>query len=292
MGLGLSLSGAPNTGHDVGGFCGSTPSPELFVRWVQNGVFHPALYHSLVPFGWQRQRTLDVSEVLPIIREWIEFRYRLIPYLYSLLFESIQTGRPIIRPMVYAFPGDPTCQTESFDFMLGPSLLVASVFEDGARRRPVYLPAASAWCDWYTGEWHTGGGVVRAAAPLERIPLFVRAGGLIPMGKVMRHVGAEPDDQRQVFVFPHPAQGRGEFTLVEDDGHTLGYQSGEYSEVKLEVAATSERISLQATRRGSYRLPYDRIEFILPPNETRQVTVAGETWTDAQGRIHAFVGVK
>jgi alpha-glucosidase len=127
-----------------------------------------------------------------------------------------------------------------------------------------------------------------ADAPLERIPLFVRAGGLIPMGKVMRHVGAEPDDVRQVFVFPHPNAGRGEFTLIEDDGLTLGYQRGEYSEVKLEVVATDDRISLQAARQGNYHLPYNRIEYILPPNETRPVIVNGETWTDAQGRIHAL----
>jgi alpha-glucosidase len=272
MGLGLSLSGAPNTGHDVGGFCGNAPSPELFVRWVQNGVFHPRFtIHSYHSDGSVNEPWM-YPEVLPIIREWIEFRYRLIPYLYTLLFESAQTGHPIIRPMVYAFPADPKCHTESFDFMLGPNLLVASVVEDGARRRPVYLPAASEWCDWYTGEWHTGGQVVSADAPLERIPLFVRAGGLIPMGKVMRHVGAEPDDVRQVFVFPHPTAGSAVSSrLIEDDGLTLGYQRGEYSEVKLEVAATSDRISLQAVRRGNYRLPYqDRIEYILPPNETRQ----------------------
>ena len=292
MGLGLSLSGAPNTGHDVGGFAGHAPSPELFVRWVQNGIFHPRFtIHSYHSDGSVNEPWM-YPETLPIIREWIEFRYRLIPYLYTLLFESTQTGHPIIRPMVYAFPGDPKCQTESFDFMLGPSLLVASVLQDGARRRLVYLPAASEWCDWYTGEWHSGGGVVNADAPLERIPLFVRAGGLIPMGKVMRHVGAEPDDVRQVFVFPHPTAGRGEFTLIEDDGLTLGYQRGEYSEVKLEVSATRDRISLQAVRRGNYRLPYQRIEFVLPPNETRQVTVNGETWIDTQRRIHAFVPVE
>jgi alpha-glucosidase len=141
MGLGLSLSGVPNTGHDVGGFSGNAPSPELFVRWVQNGVFHPALYHSLVPSDGSVNEPWMYPEVLPIIREWIEFRYRLIPYLYTLLFESTQTGHPIIRPMVYAFPGDPKCHTESFDFMLGPNLLVASVLQDGARSRPVYLPA-------------------------------------------------------------------------------------------------------------------------------------------------------
>ena len=112
------------------------------------------------------------------------------------------------------------------------------------------------------------------------------------MGQVMRHVGAEPDDVRQVFVFPHPTAGRGEFTLIEDDGLTFGYQRGEYNEVKLEVSATSDRISLQATQRGNYRLPYQRIEFILPPHETRPVIVSGETWTDAQGRIHAFAPVE
>jgi alpha-glucosidase len=292
MGLGLSLSGAPNTGHDVGGFCGNAPSPELFVRWVQNGVFHPRFtIHSYNLDGSVNEPWM-YPEVLPIIREWIEFRYRLIPYLYTLLFESAQTGRPIIRPMVYAFPGDPKCHTKSFDFMLGPSLMVASVLQDAARHRRVYMPDATEWCDWYTGKWHAGGGVVNANAPLEQIPLFVRAGGLIPMGKVMRHVGAEPDDVRQVFVFPHPGEGRGEFTLIEDDGLTMGYQRGEYSEVKLEVEAGSDRISVGAVLGGSYHLPYKRIEFIFPPNETRRLIVNGETWTDSQGRNHAFVPVE
>jgi len=292
MGLGLSLSGAPNTGHDVGGFGGNAPSPELFVRWVQNGVFHPRFtIHSYHVDGSVNEPWMH-PEVLPIIRQWIEFRYRLIPYLYTLLFESAQTGHPIIRPMVYAFPGDPKCHNESFDFMLGPNLLVASVLEDAARSRPVYLPAANEWCDWYTGQWHTGGQVVGADAPLERIPLFVPAGGLIPMGKVMRHVGAEPDDVRKVFVFPHRTEGRGVFTLIEDDGLTLGYQRGEYSEVKLEVAARSDRVSLQAVRHGNQRLPYDQIEYVLPPNETRHVIISGETWTDDQGRGHALAPVE
>jgi hypothetical protein len=88
-------------------------------------------------------------------------------------------------------------------------------------------------------------------------------------------------------------KGSGEFTLIEDDGLTLGYQRGEYSEVKLEVVARrDDRISLQAVRRGGYRLPYQRIEFILPPQETRSVTDDGETWTDEQGRIHTFLPVQ
>lgn len=139
MGLGLALSGAPNTGHDVGGFGGDAPSPELFVRWVQSGVFHPRFTIHSWHWDGSVNEPLMYPEVLPIVRDAMEFRYRLIPYLYSLFFQAAQTGQPIIRPMVYAFPRDARCQTESFDFMLGPNLLIASVFEQGARTRRVYL---------------------------------------------------------------------------------------------------------------------------------------------------------
>jgi alpha-glucosidase len=285
MGLGLSLSGAPNTGHDVGGFAGRRPEPELFVRWVQNGIFHPRFtIHS-----WNTDGTVNepwmYPEVLPIVRETIEFRYRLLPYLYTLFFEAARSGRPIIRPLVYHFPNDPRCHTESFDFMLGPNLLVASVLEPGARTRQLYLPAPSPsqgegrgggsdWCDFHSGAWSSGGQVVEADAPLERIPLFVPAGGIIPLGKVMRYVGEQPDDLRQVYVFPHPEQGRGEFTLVEDDGVSLGYQRGEYAEVKLQVIARPKDVTLRVHRpRGNYPLPYTEVEFILPPGEKRPVAV-------------------
>ncbi len=289
MGLGLSLSGAPNTGHDVGGFGGDAPSPELFVRWVQNGVFHPRFtIHS-----WHWDGSVNepwmYPEVLPIVRDAMEFRYRLMPYLYSLLFESSQTGHPIIRPMVYAFPRDARCQAESFDFMLGPNLLVASVFEHGARTRRVYLPELVDWCDFYSGAWHPGGQEIVTDAPLERIPLFVPAGGIVPMGKPMKHAGAEPDDFRQAYVYPHRGEGRGAFALIEDDGVTLGYQRGEYAQVELQVNATRETIALQVNARGNYRPPYHRIEFILPPGEDRRIDARGDGWTGADGRWHVAV---
>lgn len=288
MGLSLSLCGAPNTGHDVGGFFGHRPDPELFVRWVENGIFHPRFnIHS-----WHLDGSVNepwmYPEVLPIIREAIEFRYRLIPYLYSLFFEAAHTSRPIIRPMVYAFADDPQCHTESFDFMLGPNLLVASVIEPGARTRAVYLPAGHEWCDFHTGQWHEGGQTLLADAPLDRIPLFVPAGGIAPMGKVMRYVGEQPDDLRQALVFPHPHGGRGAFTLIEDDGLTFGYRRGEYTTVALEVAAEPEHITLSAKAQGLYPLPYGEIEFILPPGEARPARADGpcKTWRDPLGRQH------
>ncbi len=292
MGLGLSLSGMPCTGHDIGGFTGYKPSPELFVRWVQNAALHPRFAMNSWHLDGSVNEPWMYPEVLPIIREWFEIRYRLMPYLYALYFEASQTGHPIIRPLVYEFPHDERCYIESFDFMLGPNLLVASVFEDGVRTRRVYLPAATDWYDFYSGEYHRGGQEIEIDAPLERIPLLVRAGGMIPMGKAMKYVGAEPDDWRQVFVYPHCDEGRGEFTLIEDDGVSLNYRHGEYAQVRLSAEATREAIALYVDVSGNYPLPYDHIEFVLPRGENRRLVTRGKVWTDDQDRKHIQVDLK
>jgi alpha-glucosidase len=294
MGLSSSLSGIPNIGHDVGGFTGYRTEPELFVRWVQNGIFHPRFtIHS-----WHLDGTVNepwmYPEVLPLIREAVEFRYRLLPYLYTLLFEAARTGHPMIRPLVYAFPEDSHCHTESFDFLLGPSLLVASVLAKGERTRSVYLPDSQMWCNFHTGEWWTGGQTVEVDAPLDRIPLFVSAGGIIPMGKVMPHIGGEEDDVRQAFVFPHPRSGRGKFTLVEDDGISQAYLQGGYTEVEIEVAADPDEVTLRVSKsHAGYPLPYRTIEFVLPHGERRPARAPGrsEMWTDRMGRQHIVIPV-
>ncbi len=251
MGLGLSLSGAPNTGHDIGGFHGPAPDPELFVRWVQNGVFQPRFaIHS-----WNTDGTVNepwmYPEVLPIVRTWIKFRYQLRPYLYSLFWEAHTTGHPIIRPMVYEFPDDPCCWTESFDFMLGSHLLVASVLEPEARTRKVYLPAGTWWCDYTeSGAWYEGGQEIEIAAPLDQIPLFVRDGSMIPM--------LTPTDERLIYVF---ARSSAEGTLVEDDGISLDYQSGAYTTIRLSMDANGD-CKAERQHKG-YDLPYQSLIFAL-----------------------------
>jgi alpha-glucosidase len=292
MGLGLSLSGAPNTGHDVGGFAGDRPEPELFVRWVQNGIFHPRFtIHS-----WHVDGSVNAPwmypDVLPIVRETIELRYRLIPYLYSLFVEAARTGHPIIRPLVYAFPEDERCAAESFDFLLGPNLLVASVLEPGARTRSVYLPGSGEWIDYYRGTRYRGGQTVDIDAPLERIPLLVPAGGIVPMGKVMRHVGERPDDLRQVYVFPHASGGNGRFVLTEDDGVSLGYRHGESTDVTLEVASEPDAIVLRVSTLGHFPLPYTHVEWILPPGERRTVVAEGDKRLDEDGRWRVLVPLR
>jgi alpha-glucosidase len=292
MGLGLSLTGQPNIGHDVGGFYGDASSPELFVRWVQNGIFHPRFsIHS-----WRTDGTASepwmYPEVLDIVRSAIELRYAMIPYLYSLFCDAAESGAPIVRPMVYEFPLDPRCTDESFDFMLGPGLLVASVFGEVERTRAVYLPLGARWCDYHTGKWYEGGQEVEIAAPLERPSMLARAGAVIPLGKVMRFVDSEPDDYRALYIFPEPGYGSGSFRLMEDDGKTNAYLEGERTVLEILVSSSPDTIEIRiAWIQSGYALPYTHLHVMLPPGETRPVKSAGviEPHVDGDhGRIYVL----
>jgi alpha-glucosidase len=276
MGLGLSLTGQPNIGHDVGGFLGNAPGPELFVRWVQNGIFHPRFsIHS-----WRTDGTASepwmYPEVLDIVRSAIEFRYTMLPYLYSLFCEAAESGNPIVRPMVYEFPADPHCADESFDFLLGWGLLVASVFEESARTRKVYLPFGTAWCDYHTGTWYEGGREVVIAAPLDRPSMLARSGTIIPLGKPMRFVGSDPDDYRALYTFPDPVDGVGSFRLVEDDGKTNEYLEGKRTVLEIMLVSSPETIELKIySLQSGFSLSYDILHVILPPGESRPFKAIG-----------------
>lgn len=293
MVLGSGLSGIPNTGNDVGGFFGPMPDPELLVRWVQSHIFLPRFCIHSWNLDQSATEPWTYPDVLPIIREAIHFRYRLMPYLYTLFFETSQTGQPIARPLVYHFPHDTNCHTESFDFMLGPYLLVASVLEDGVRSRSVYLPSGVSWCDFYTGTWYDGGQTITIDAPLEHIPIFIREGGMIPTGKVMNYVGAEPDDLRQVYLFPSSDGVERQFTLIEDDGVSFDYRNGGYSGVNITVLADSDsdtvNVSVDVSPRG-FDLPYKEIVFILPPDDTRTLT-GDRIWKNENGQNHSAITV-
>jgi alpha-glucosidase len=293
MTLGASLSGMPSHGNDVGGFFGAEPEPELLLRWVQNHVFHPRFcIHSWNVDGSVTEPWM-YPDVLPHIRAAIHLRYRLLPYLYTLFVQAHRDGRPIVRPLVYHFPQDARCHTESFDFMLGEHLLVPCVAEAGMRQRELYLPAGAMWCDFYTGDWHAGGQTITIDTPLARLPLFVRDGGMIPMGKLMTYIGAQADDERQVYLYPHPerASGASSAHLIEDDGLSLAYQRGDYTQLTMHAQATPEQVAVQVDRDAHrYSLPYDEIIFILPPNDKRTL-VGGDHITSGDNRQRISIKV-
>lgn len=289
MSLGSSLSGMPNNGNDVGGFFGPKPEPELLVRWVQSHIFHPRFSIHSWNFDKSATEAWMYPEVLDIIRDAIHLRYRLIPYFYSLLFESTQTGHPIMRPLVYHFPNDEQCHNASFDFLLGSHLLVATVLEKGAQSRSVYLPKGAMWCDFYTGDWYEGGQTITIPVEMETVPLFARDGGLISMGQVMPYIGAKADNVRQVFVYPHPQAGENTFALIEDDGVSFDYQAGVYTALNLRVRSTADTVELAIdTAPHNFNLPYEQIEFIFPIGDERSIVGGRDHWIDEMNRQHVM----
>lgn len=262
MGLGLSLSGQPSCGHDVGGFYGPAPSPELLVRWVQNGVFHPRF----VIHSWNTDGTVNepwmYPDVLDIVRHWIEFRYRLFPYFYTLFERAAASGEPIIRPPVYHYPHDRRTHRQSFDFMLGPSLLVASVLEEGATLRRVYLPSGTRWFDFFEGTVYEGGQEIELQAELDQVPLLANEGAIVPL-----------DDE--LYVFPG-SEGEWEFSLRYDDGVSL---DGPVTHVYVRLRACPNSLTVQLERAGEYPAP-GRLEVIcrrvrLAPGRARVLRSGG-----------------
>jgi len=222
----LGLSGLAFTGPDTGGFFGY-PSAELFTRWLQMSVFLPFFRaHTYLedpdqePWSWG-EPTLSIN------RAWIECRYRLLPYLYTALWQCAQTGVPIVRPLVLAFQDDPVTHELDDQFLCGDDLLVAPVVEEGATSRSVYVPEGT-WYDVWRDETVTGSTQVAAEAPLERIPVFVRAGAVMPTGPTMRYVGERPRDPLTLHVYPPSGSEEQTSLLYEDDGRTYGFREGEY----------------------------------------------------------------
>jgi len=276
MGTGLALSGISNTGHDVGGFSGPAPDPELFLRWVQFGIFLPRFsIHS-----WNDDQTVNepwmYPEIIPAIRRLIKFRCRLIPYLYDLLWKSHSRFEPMIRPTLHDFPDDARCFAENDDMLLGPNLLVAPVVEPGQRARSVYVPAGSDWYDYWSGEYFEGGQDIILPAPWDRPPLLVRAGSGIPLNLAEQHFN-QPPDERGFAVFPF--KGAEEFTVdcFEDDGESEGYRQDQFGQWNLRVSTTLTEMNIEIAKLGASPPTADQVKILLPPQERRHLSILGGT---------------
>ncbi|KAG0168501.1 hypothetical protein DFQ28_000981 [Apophysomyces sp. BC1034] len=278
MGVGAGLGGVGMYGHDVGGFAGPRPNPEMFVRWVQQGIFWPRFcIHSnnsdqTVTEPWM------YPETLPVIRKAIQFRYQLIPYLYSLYVTLYHRAcEPLIRPVFYDHQTDITTHTQQTEFMLGSQIMVAPVFSPDQTRRYVYLPDGG-WYHYQTGTYLKGHGVVEVATGLDdaTAPFFVKAGAILCFGKVMQHVKALPDDERRIQIFPDRdnSQQRRSFHLIEDDGETLYHETGgAYTEVVIwmEAGESEIRVGIEVVNEG-YFPDYDTLWVTCPiASETRKL---------------------
>lgn len=277
MGLGMSLSGLYNVGHDVGGFSGDKPDAELFLRWVQNGVMHPRFtIHS-----WNDDHTVNepwmYPAITPAIREAIALRYRLLPYFYTLLWQAHHDDEPMLRPTFLDHEQDSQTFEACDDFMLGRDLLVASVVEPGQRERTLWLPDnTTGWYDFHTGEWLSGGQWITRPAPLERFPLLVRAGAGIPVSTREAWVDPGQDNQRQLLLYPLQGAGQSQGELFDDDGESWAWREGNALWVNWSMQCTATDIHLTITCKGDYHPAWDKLEVKLPGAEQRRLFINGQ----------------
>ena len=236
-GLSYSLSGLPYWTHDIGGFSVDYPGGnrnedyrELFTRWFQFGAFTPIFRaHGQTT---EREPWFFGGEDHPAYRtlkKFAELRYRLLPYVYALAARVTFDHDTMMRALVMDFPDDPRARDVKDEYFFGPAFLVSPVMSPGARSRAVYLPAGR-YYDFWTGAALEGGRTVEAPTPYEQMPLYVRAGSIVPLGPSREHVLDGPEDPVALFVYT----GRdGSFALYEDDGESNAYEEGHYARIPL-----------------------------------------------------------
>ena len=202
---------------NVGGY---DDYPELYTRWFEYAAFLPIfrshgsrLYNEVWSYGKAAQ---------PILEKYLKLRYELMPYIYSLGYRTYKTGAPFMRALFMDFPGDPSVADIADEYMFGPAFLVAPVTEQGATSRMVYLPAGADWYDFWTNERFHGGETVKVAAPIDRLPLFVRAGSILPLGEPVLSTH-QAQKVAKLRVYPGADAN---FTLYDDDGRTYDYEKG------------------------------------------------------------------
>lgn len=271
MGISAGLSGVPFWGTDIGGFVPTKEfTAELFVRWFQFGAFCPSFrchgrtWQLRRPWGWNtgsygpsemgpnagsilpRPEDLHNTAVEPICRKFLNLRMQLLPYLYSAAWETHTTGMPLIRSLGLAYPDDPHAWEVADAYLFGPGLLVAPIFTQAATERSVYLPAGQ-WFDFWTGAAVQGGKAVEVTAPLESMPLLVRAGAMVPMGPVKQHSAEAISAPLLLTVYPG---ADGSYTLYEDDGLSFAYEQGSYNTTELHWSDSTRTLRYRGTRNG------------------------------------------
>lgn len=284
----MSVSGVPFVGCDVGGF-NDRPSGELYTRWLQAAALTPFLRSHSVGWAGNKEPWEYGDEFTPINRASIELRYQFLPYLYTLFYRHERTGQPVMRPLWYEFPADKSTYLISDEYMVGPDVLVAPVVKEGMRNRDVYLPRGAAWVDWWTGTLFEGGKQHRIQAPLDRLPLFVRAGAIIPTQAVIQHTGEMPSAPVTLNVVAGIEPGKTETTaLRQDAGDGYGYRLGEWLEIQIE----HRQGTLKLNRIGDFRgQPIRYLEAVGLSANPREIRADGRkldhTYDPARQRLRA-----
>jgi alpha-glucosidase (family GH31 glycosyl hydrolase) len=292
IGVNTGLTGIPYWGTDIGGF---VPTPEftaeLYVRWFQFGAFcplfrcHGRAWKLRLPWGWNTGETgppeinnyngaqlpdvsqLHNAQVEPICRKYLELRYRMLPYLYSVAREGAATGMPIMRALWLHYPDDAKAVACGDQYLWGRNVMVAPVVEKGATTRSVYLPRGG-WYDFWTGERIEGGREISREVDLETMPLYVRAGSILPMGPVKQYTAEKVDQPYSISIYPGTDAA---FLLYEDDGGSFNYRKGEWMGVQMDWHDARRTLTLRLAEGSRMLAPMHRSFDVKLGQETRSL---------------------
>jgi alpha-glucosidase len=273
--LSLGLSGMALAGDDIGGFIGSPPA-DLLTRWYQLGAWQPVFRSHAATDTRDHEAWVDGPEHEALRRSAIERRYRLMPYLYSLAEENARTGAPITRPVWFEYP---KAAGNDRDFLFGRDLFVAPVVSERLDAHVVTLPPGT----WYAfDDGKPRKGEVKFDTPPREVPVFVRAGAIVPMQPVVQHTGETPQGPLEVHVWAPEAGGDCSGTLYDDDGHSLSYRREAYLRVQFTCEVREGAVTVTArTEHAGFAPWWKSVEVIVHREDgtTTKQRAEGARWT-------------
>ena len=252
-GLNFTISGLPYWTTDIGGFFRPGFSQytdkkyqELLTRWYQWGTFNPIFRmhgYQTETEPWKYGQTVEDN-----MRKMLNLRYQLLPYIYSEAWQVTKNGSTMMRAMVMDFNGDADAVKQPFEYMFGKAFLVAPIIDAGATQRDVYLPKSVDWYDFWTGKRIKGGQTIKAEAPLDKIPLFIKAGAIVPMGPIVQYSGKKTADTLEIRVYKGM---NAQFDLYEDEGDNYNYERGKYTIIPFKWDEVRNTLTI-GRKQGSY----------------------------------------
>lgn len=270
----MCLSGMGFTGSDIGGFA-EQPTGELYARWIQLGVFHPfCRTHSSGDHGNQEPWAFD-EEVINITRKFVSLRYQLLPYLYTMFWQYIEQGIPMLKPLVYYDQDDIQTHYRNDEFIFGEQILVCPILEPNAVGRRMYIPRGE-WYNYWTNEFLSGGREVWIDTKFDEIPLFVKAGAIIPKYPVQQYVGELEFDELTLDLYFKI--GKEQSFVYEDAQDGYDYRKGRYSFLSFRTIGKEKELIIQLHKEGKYDTPYNKykINLIGLPFKVRQIEIDKE----------------
>ncbi|WP_431241676.1 glycoside hydrolase family 31 protein [Flavobacterium sp. P21] len=270
----MSISGMGFTGSDIGGFA-EQPTGELYARWIQLGVFHPfCRTHSSGDHGNQEPWAFD-EEVINITRKFVSLRYQLLPYLYTMFWQYIEEGIPMLKPLVYYDQDDTQTHYRNDEFIFGNQILVCPILEPNAVGRRMYIPRGE-WYNFWTNELFVGGREIWIDTKFDEIPVFIKAGAIIPKYPVQQYVGELEFDELTLDVYYK--HGKEKSAVYEDAQDGYDYKKGRYSHLSLRSIGKDKELIIQLHKEGKYDTPYSKykINLIGLPFKVTEIEIDNE----------------